>query len=154
MVKGVNITLDDQVLGQIREVRTEGIRSVEEQFSIKKLLFLIGKLENLNRERVFKKQMKGEYQLVTCGQGIAGIRKQMITLTTLEEGECVCRHDGVGGQSMILDLISAKEKSNTEVERLTGLLAQRDAEITCLKDSLHKALDSPIEELRPMNALL
>ncbi|MCD7467396.1 hypothetical protein HAX54_004814, partial [Datura stramonium] len=45
------------------------------------------------------------------------------------------------------------EKSNTVVERLTGLLVQWHAEITCLKAALPEALAAPIEEPSPMNAL-
>ncbi|MCE3215933.1 hypothetical protein HAX54_004134 [Datura stramonium] len=58
-----------------------------------------------------------------------------------------------GGQSVISGLIFAQEKCNAEVERLTGLLVQWDAEIMHLKAALLKALATPIEERGPMNAL-
>ncbi|MCD7472398.1 hypothetical protein HAX54_013630 [Datura stramonium] len=57
----------------------------------------------------------------------------MFTLSTLEECECVQRRGGMGSQSIISDLIVSQENSTREVERLTGLLAQRDAEIANLK---------------------
>ncbi|MCD9641449.1 hypothetical protein HAX54_027634 [Datura stramonium] len=46
-----------------------------------------------------------------------------------------------------------KEKSNVEMERLTRLLAQWDADIMNLKEALQEALAAPIEEPSPMNAL-
>ncbi|MCD7453722.1 hypothetical protein HAX54_021954 [Datura stramonium] len=46
----------------------------------------------------------------------------------------------VKGQSLISDLIASQEKSNAEIERLTGLLAQKEEEIVRLKAN-------PIEEL-------
>ncbi|MCD7456628.1 hypothetical protein HAX54_032409 [Datura stramonium] len=64
------------------EVSTEGIKSVEEQCASKRFLSLVRKVENLNAERFFKKQ--------------------------LEECECVRRKCGIGSQSIISDLISAQ----------------------------------------------
>ncbi|MCD7456097.1 hypothetical protein HAX54_030624 [Datura stramonium] len=37
------------------------------------------------------------------------------------------------GQSLVSDLISSQEKSNAKITKLTGLLAQKEAEIVCLK---------------------
>ncbi|MCD7450210.1 hypothetical protein HAX54_004507 [Datura stramonium] len=39
-----------------------------------------------------------------------------------------------------------KEKSNAEVKRLTGLLAQYDAKIMRLKTALHEASVAPVEK--------
>lgn len=74
-----------------------------------------------------------EFFKLPCGQGIVGTKKQMLTLTTLEECEYVSRRAGVKGQSLVSDLIASQEKSNAEIERLTGLLAQKEAEIVRLK---------------------
>ncbi|MCD7458867.1 hypothetical protein HAX54_039426 [Datura stramonium] len=49
------------------------------------------------------------------------------------------RRAGVKGQPLVSDLLSSQEKSNAKIERLTGLLARKEAEIVWLKDD-------PIEE--------
>ncbi|MCE3050752.1 hypothetical protein HAX54_048021 [Datura stramonium] len=59
--------------------------------------------------------------------------KQMFTLSTLEECECVMRRGGAKSQSLVSELISSQEKSNAEIERLIGLLAQKEVEIVRLK---------------------
>lgn len=179
-VNGVTFMLNEQILSTILNVSVRGIRSVKNECARRKFISLIVKLENYTGERVLKKQMKREYQLVfefvnkvllprtekrtiagvpdlflmealstfqtinlagvmiehmhkimnikdskhglaygfllnkvfeffkvKCGQGTAGSKKQMFSLTTLEECECVSRRGGVKGQSLVSDLIAS-----------------------------------------------
>ncbi|MCD7459199.1 hypothetical protein HAX54_040276 [Datura stramonium] len=79
---------------------------------------------------------------------------------SVEEGPDVatesfrCRRgkSDVKSQSIFSNLISSQEKSNAEVEKLTGLLAQRDAKIVLLKTTLQYASTMPVEGSGPMEA--
>ncbi|KAK4369287.1 hypothetical protein RND71_013079 [Anisodus tanguticus] len=75
--------------------------------------------------RLFKKQLKLEYQLlfalvnkVKTEKAILGTRKHMITMETLEECECMLKKCGVGTNSTISSLIEAQKKSTAEIQRL------------------------------------
>ncbi|MCD9638253.1 hypothetical protein HAX54_022105 [Datura stramonium] len=57
----------------------------------------------------------------------------MFTLNTLEECECVANQGGIGGQSTVSSFIEAQHRGTEEIERLTMLVAQKDAEIDVLK---------------------
>ncbi|MCD7449045.1 hypothetical protein HAX54_048483 [Datura stramonium] len=87
-----------------------------------------------------------EFFGVECGLGIVGSKKQMFTLSTLEECKCVMRRGGVKSQSLMSDLIASQEKYTAEIERLIALLVQKEAEIVRLK--VH-----PVEEPGAVSAL-
>ncbi|MCD7466664.1 hypothetical protein HAX54_003590, partial [Datura stramonium] len=87
-----------------------------------------------------------EFFGVECGLGIVGTKKQMFTLAMLEECECVMHRGGVKSQSLMSDLVASQEKSTVEIERLTALLVQKEAEIVRLKAH-------PVEEPGAVSAL-
>lgn len=58
-MNGVDIFLDEKLLGQILDIPTEGVNSVENQVALRKFLTLIGKKNNLNKEMLLKKKLKG-----------------------------------------------------------------------------------------------
>lgn len=61
----IDIFLDAKLLGKILDVPTEGVDSMENQVASREFLTFIGKMKNLNGERLFNKQLKGEYQLAS-----------------------------------------------------------------------------------------
>ncbi|MCD9638282.1 hypothetical protein HAX54_022154, partial [Datura stramonium] len=68
------------------------------------------------------------------------------------ECECVARQGGVGGQSTVSTLIEAQRRGTKEIERLTMLVAQRDAEIAILKASQSSAGPGALMDLQEENA--
>ncbi|MCD7454954.1 hypothetical protein HAX54_026613 [Datura stramonium] len=71
----------------------------------------------------------------TKGLGGATVvkRKQMFTLSTLEECEYVAKKGGVGVQSTFSGLIDAQQYATEEVDHLSMLLTQKKAEMALLK---------------------
>ncbi|KAK4357632.1 hypothetical protein RND71_023242 [Anisodus tanguticus] len=55
---------------------------------------------------------------VLIGNATIGTRKQMFTMSTLEECECVPKKGGIGSNSTISSLIEAQERATADIERL------------------------------------
>lgn len=78
----------------------------------------------------FQNRVFNHFKIV-CEKDTPGTIKQMFTLNTLIENECV--EEKVGIKSQVSELIDAQEKLSMEMEELRLELAAKDAEITRLK---------------------
>ncbi|MCD9642466.1 hypothetical protein HAX54_029302 [Datura stramonium] len=67
------------------------------------------------------------------GKDNMATRKQMFTLSTLEDCECVDKRGGIGVQSTIFNMIEAQQHGIEEIDQLTVLLAQKDVDLVLLK---------------------
>lgn len=71
------------------------------------------------------------YFKVLCERGTPGTMKQIFTLNTLMENECI--EEKVEISSQVLELIDVQENLNIEVDELRLKLAAKDEEISHLK---------------------
>lgn len=190
-VNGKDFVLDEDILGEILKVPTYGLRIVEGTASSNFKKFIVKREVIMSGERVYKKVLKPEYQLlceminkvllprverrsitfiedlvliealasftsislhgimiehmlkvagfkdrkhglpygffltkilehfeVLLGKDSVGTRKQIFTMSTLEECECVVQKGGVGSNSTISQLINAQESATAEIKRL------------------------------------
>ncbi|KAK4376250.1 hypothetical protein RND71_006927 [Anisodus tanguticus] len=89
------------------------------------------------------------------GKAIMGTKKQMFTLSTLEECECMTRKGGVGSNSTISKLIEAHEKAITEIQRLQGdsgpsdPLVEANAQLKAENEKLKQKVDEFREQMKP-----
>lgn len=78
-------------------------------------------------------------------KGTPRTRRHMFKKTTCEEYKCVRREGGVESQYIDFDYISTQERSIIELEKLTSMLAQRDAENANLKAKLQVVFNESSE---------
>lgn len=190
-VNGNDFVLDEDTLGEILEVPTDGLGTVEGTASSAFKKLIVKREDTLSGERVYKKALKPKYQLmfemvnkvllprserrsitsiadlvliealasytstslprlmiehmmkvanfedgnhdllygflltkvfehfdVPLGKATMEITKQMFTMRTLEECECLLKKGGVGNNSTISQLIEAQESATAEIKRL------------------------------------
>lgn len=59
--------------------------------------------------------------------------KQIFTVSTLEDNECIPKRSGVKSKFMVADLIKVQTSLQGKLEAMIVILKQKDAEITTLK---------------------
>ncbi|KAH0698786.1 hypothetical protein KY284_013001 [Solanum tuberosum] len=99
---------------------------------------------------------------VPVGRGVPGTTKQMFTMSTLLECECI--EGPAKGRSQVADVLEQQAILRREVTDLTKILCDKEVEITRLKSELQKAVsrgpgtseghDLLLKELRDENTML
>ncbi|KAH0738544.1 hypothetical protein KY290_037249 [Solanum tuberosum] len=99
---------------------------------------------------------------VPVGRGVPGTAKQMFTMSTLLECECI--EGPAKGRSQVADVLEQQAILRREVTDLTKILCDKEVEITRLKSELQKAVsrgpgtsdgqDLLLKELRDENTTL
>ncbi|KAH0761720.1 hypothetical protein KY290_017793 [Solanum tuberosum] len=99
---------------------------------------------------------------VPVGKRVPGTTKQMFTMSTLLECECIEGH--ARGRSQVADVLEQHATLKMEVTDLTTILSDKEVEITRLKSELQKAVsrgpgtseghEQVLKELRDENIVL
>jgi len=99
---------------------------------------------------------------IPVGKGVPGTTKQMFTMSTLLECECI--EGQAKGRSQVADVLEQQATLRREVTDLTKILNYKEVEITRLKSELQKAASQgpgtceghelTIKELRDDNYML
>lgn len=70
---------------------------------------------------------------IKCGPRKDGLVKQIFIVSTLEDNEYIPKRSGVKSKLVVVDLIEAQTKLISDLEDMTALVAQKNAENTNLK---------------------
>ncbi|KAH0686189.1 hypothetical protein KY289_016952 [Solanum tuberosum] len=99
---------------------------------------------------------------VPVGRGVPGNTKQMFTMSTLLECECI--EGPAKGKSQVADILEQQATLRSEVTDLTKILSDKEVEITRLKSELQKVVsrvpgtseshELMLKELRDENTML
>uniref|UniRef100_M1CET3 Uncharacterized protein n=1 Tax=Solanum tuberosum TaxID=4113 RepID=M1CET3_SOLTU len=145
IVRNVEIHLDEETLGIILGVPVVGVRTIE------------GCKPSGDFSKLATK--RGDVKL---GRGVPGTTKQMFTMSTLLECECI--EGPAKGRSQVADVLEQQATFRKEVTDLTKILSDKEVEITRLKSELQKAVsrvpgtseshELMLKELRDENTML